>query len=96
MPATAKISVAMGRDELSLAKTAAEDEGISLSAFVTKAVRARLEEKRRMEAAAEVLATFAADDHPTPAEERDLLALWSSPAPARKTSHRAPAVSRRR
>lgn len=79
MAATEKVSVAMGGDELRLAKTAAKQEGISLSAFVTKAVRDRLEEKRRMEAAREVLATFGADDLPTPEEERELMALWSRP-----------------
>jgi hypothetical protein len=33
MAATQKISVAMGRDELRLAKTAANEEGVSLSAY---------------------------------------------------------------
>jgi hypothetical protein len=87
MASTEKISVAKGRDELRLAKTAAEKEGISLSAFVTKALRDRLEEQRRMAAAKEVLGTFGPDDFPTPEEERELLALWSTP---RKTPESAP------
>jgi hypothetical protein len=74
---TQKISVAMGRDELRLAKTAAEEEGVSLSAYVTRAVRERLEERRRLEAAREVLATFAVADFPTADEQRELVALWT-------------------
>src|SRR5579883_1550818 len=39
--ATRKVSVAMGREELRLAKVAAREEGVSLSAFLTRAVRDR-------------------------------------------------------
>jgi len=79
MPATEKISVAMGREELRLARTAAREAGVSLSAFVTEAVRDRLTEKRRREAARAVLATFDRVDFPTPERERELLELWSTP-----------------
>jgi predicted HicB family RNase H-like nuclease len=47
MAVTQKISVAMGVPELRLAKAAAEEEGVSLSAYVTQAVRKRLEERER-------------------------------------------------
>jgi hypothetical protein len=94
---TQKISVAMGRNELRLAKTAADEEGLSLSAFVTRAVRERLEERRRMEAAREVLATFSPEDLPTPEEQRDLVELWTRerpiaarPAQAQKARKRRP------
>ena len=79
MAATEKISVAMGREELRLAKAAAREAGVSLSAFVTAAVRDRLTEKRRWEAAREVLAIFDREDFPTPQRERELLELWSTP-----------------
>ena len=79
MPATEKISVAMGREELRLAKTAAREAGVSLSAFVTEAVRDRLTEKRRHEAALEVLAMFDRADLPSPEHERELVELWSTP-----------------
>lgn len=79
MATTEKISVALGRDELRLAKTAAEQDGVSLSAFVTGAVRARIEERRRMEAARQVLEMFAPEDFPTVEEQRELLTLWASP-----------------
>jgi len=77
MPLTQKISVAIGRDELRLAKTAAHEEGLSLSAFVTRAVRERLEERRRLEAARAVLATFTPEDFPTDQERRELIELWT-------------------
>jgi hypothetical protein len=99
MPLTEKISVAIGRDELRLAKTAAQEEGLSLSAFVTRAVRDRLEERRRFEAARAVLATFTTEDFPSDEERRDLIELWTRQrrgtvaAPkhgnARKRRHRA-------
>jgi len=85
MATTEKVSVALGRDELRLAKTAAEQDGVSLSAFVTGAVRARIEERRRMEAARKLLQVFEPEDFPTAEEQRELLTLWASP---RKTSTR--------
>jgi uncharacterized protein (DUF1778 family) len=88
MATTEKISVAIGRDELRLAKDAAEQEGMSLSAFVTEAVRARIEERRRLEAARRVLATFEPEDFPTAEEQRALLALWTLPR-ARSTTRSA-------
>jgi hypothetical protein len=77
MAATQKISVAMGRDELRLAKTAAHEEGVSLSAYVTRAVRDRLAERRRMAAAREFLATFDDAELPTEQEKRELIELWT-------------------
>lgn len=77
MATTEKISVALGRDELRLARNAAEQDGMSLSAFVTGAVRARIEERRRLQAARRVLATFEPEDFPTPDEQRELLASWA-------------------
>ncbi len=76
----------MGREELRLAKTAAREAGISLSAFVTEAVRGRLVEKRRKDAALEVLRAFAPEDFPAPDRERELLEQWSNVAGAEATS----------
>jgi hypothetical protein len=95
MAATQKISVAMGRAELRLAKTAAEEEGVSLSAYVTLAVRERLEERRRMEAAREFLATFAADELPTRDEQRQLLELWTQPRSPKSRRGRSRPAKRR-
>lgn len=52
MVSTAKVSVAIGRDELAWAKTLARSEGKSLSAVVTES----LAERRRLVALAEVVA----------------------------------------
>ena len=76
MSATAKISVAMGREELRLAKTAANAEGISLSAYVTRAVRDRLAEQRRLAAARAVMSTFGVGDFPSADEQEEIVALW--------------------
>jgi hypothetical protein len=99
MAATQKVSVAMGRDELRLAKTAARAEGVSLSAYVTHAVRERLAESERLEAAREFLATFAPDELPTAEEQRKLLERWARPRSARARGGRgrdARAAKRRR
>lgn len=96
MATTEKISVAMGRDELRLAKRAADEEGLSLSAFVTSAVRARIAEKRRADAAREVLAMFDPEDLPTPDVEAGLLALWSTPRRGPKTRSKAASKRERR
>ncbi len=81
MPVTQKISVALGRTELRPAKTAAAEEGVSLSAFLTQAVRKDLEERERLEAAREFLATFTRDELATPEERRALLKFWNEAKP---------------
>jgi hypothetical protein len=94
MAVTQKISVAMGLSELRLAKTAAEHDGVSLSAFVTSAVRDRLEERERLEAQREILAGFLPHEIPTADEQRVLVAFWNRQGPApgpprrRKTTRR--------
>jgi hypothetical protein len=96
MAATQKISVAMGRTELRLAKTAAEDEGVSLSAYVTRAVRDRLEERERQEARREILATFLPHEIPTAEEQRALVGFWNREGPAPSLSPRRKSESKRR
>jgi len=90
MGATQKISVAMSRDELRLAKTAAESEGLSLSAYVARAVRGCLEERRRRERAREFLATLDPDELPTAGEEQRLLELWKRPRSCKRAARRRP------
>ena len=48
MAVTEKVSVALGREELRLARRAAAKDGVSLSAFLTGAVRARLAEEEAL------------------------------------------------
>lgn len=60
MSTTAKVSVAIGRDELAWAKTLARREGKSLSAVVTES----LAERRRLAALAEVVAWMGEEQAP--------------------------------
>ena len=89
MATTEKVSVAIGREELRLARRAAEAAGMSLSAFVTSAVRSRVAEQRRLEAARQLLATFDPEDFATPEREAELLALWSRPRTKPPTKRRS-------
>jgi predicted transcriptional regulator len=85
--ATEKISISIGRQELRGAKVLASRLHVSLSTLVTDAVRLRIEEQARSEAAKAVLASFAPGDRATPEEQKALLARWSkkrSPKRARK------------
>ena len=95
MAATQKISVAMGAPGIRLAKTAAEDEGVSLSAYVTRAVRDRLEERERLAARREILATFLPNEIPTADEQRALVAFWNREGPAPSLSQRRKKKRRR-
>jgi hypothetical protein len=98
MPATEKISVTIGREELGHAKRLASRLGVSLSGFITDAVRERIQEQARREAALEVLAGFALEDRATPAEARALLERWSTPVLGvdRKKGKRRSSASRAR
>jgi hypothetical protein len=78
MGATEKISITLGRDELRGAKRLAAQLGLSLSTFVSDAVKRRLEAQARAEAGLEVLRTFPPEDRATPAEMRALLAHWGA------------------
>jgi len=78
MAATEKISVTIGRTELSQAKRLADHLGLSLSGFITDALKDRFQEQARRDAAQEVLATFAPEDRASPAEARALLEHWAA------------------
>jgi hypothetical protein len=84
MPATAKISVSIAREELRQAKQLAGRLGLSLSTFISDAVRQRIEAQARKHAGLEVLATFALAELPSQEEMRDLLASWSDRSGARR------------
>jgi hypothetical protein len=88
---TAKISVSMGQQELRHARRLASRLGLSLSTFITDAVRERIAEQERREAAEAVLASFPPEDRATPEEMADLLDRWRQPAPLP-----TPAARRRR
>ena len=81
MPVTQKVSVALGQTELRLAKTAAERDRVSLSAFVTEMLRRGLEERDRLDAARELLATFTTRERATVEEREELMKFWSEAMP---------------
>jgi hypothetical protein len=96
MSATEKISVTIGKSELSQAKRLADRLGLSLSGFLTDALKERIREQARREAAQEVLRTFEAEDRASPEEASRLLKQWS-PAPAKvRKSPRVRAASPKR
>ena len=92
MSATEKVSVTIGRQELGHAKRLASKLGVSLSGFITDAVRERVREQERLEAALEVLDGFSPQDLASPAETRELLERWAPAGP----SHAAGPKARRK
>ena len=106
MGATEKISITIGRVELRTARARAARRGLSLSMFITDAVRQSIEEQERREAAAAVLAKFAPEDRATAEEQEVLLERWglrprsapkaSAAASERKPRLRAPSKARGR
>jgi len=102
MPATEKVSVTLGREELRRAKQLALKLGLSLSTFINDAVRERIDAQARREAGLKVIETFPPEDRPSSAEMQALLARWrlapgaSSGRMAGKLRARAPNETRRR
>jgi hypothetical protein len=101
MAATEKISVTIGKTELSHAKRLADRLGLSLSGFLTDALKERIKEQGRREAAEEVLRTFAPEDRASPEEANALLKQWSGnhvrakkPSRTRKASVKSQRKSR--
>jgi hypothetical protein len=66
---TTKISIAIDKKKLRLARAAAKAAGMSLSAFLGRGVELQLEAHERFEAARELAATWSVESTPT-AEER--------------------------
>ncbi|MCC6902390.1 MAG: hypothetical protein IT377_25690 [Polyangiaceae bacterium] len=77
MSTTAKVSVTLSRADLQGAKRLAARLGTSLSSFITEAVRRRIEEQARREAAETVVAGFPSEDRASPEEMQSLLATWA-------------------
>src|SRR5437867_2315767 len=81
MPATEKISVTIGREELRRAKQLASRLGLSLSTFISDAVRQRVRARERQGAGRAVIATFAPEERPSADEMRALLSRWGMGQP---------------
>jgi hypothetical protein len=77
--ATTKISIAIDKHQLSLARTAAKTEGLSLSAYISRALAKQLEDQRRRDAARELHASWDAGTLPTTADRQAFLLRMSRP-----------------
>ncbi|HEX2687893.1 MAG TPA: hypothetical protein VHN14_14800 [Kofleriaceae bacterium] len=78
MPTT-KISIAIDQQQLGLARAAAKTEGLSLSAYIARALGKQLEDQRRIDAARELHASWGAGTIPTAADRDAFLARMSRP-----------------
>lgn len=96
MPATEKISVTIGRKELGHAKRLATRLGVSLSGFITDALRERVREQERREAALQVVARFSPEERASPAEAQALLEQWAAPATAAPKRRRSRGAASKR
>jgi hypothetical protein len=83
MPRT-KISIAIDKEQLSLARSAAKTEGLSLSAYISRALGKQLEDQRRIDAARKLHASWDASAMPTAADRDAFLARMARPR-ARRT-----------
>jgi len=77
--ATTKISIAIGKQQLGLARTAAKAEGLSLSAYISRALDKQLEDQRRIDAARQLHATWDAGALPTAADREAFLSRMVRP-----------------
>jgi hypothetical protein len=83
MPTT-KISIAIDKQQLSLARSAAKAEGLSLSAYIGRGLGKQLEDQRRIDAARKLHASWDASSIPTAADRDAFLARMARPR-ARRT-----------
>jgi len=90
MATTAKISIALGREELRHAKQLAARNRTSLSSVITDAVRDHVEAEARREAGEALLRTFAAEDRASPTEMRAFLDSWAMTLPKLERPKRKP------
>jgi hypothetical protein len=74
---TTKISIAIDKEQLRLARKAAKSEGLSLSAYIARALGTQLEDQRRLDAARELHAAWGPESAPTPKERDEFLARMS-------------------
>jgi hypothetical protein len=69
---TTKVSIAVDKQKLRLARAAAKSEGLSLSAFIGRALDLQLEEHGRVVAARELWADWGPESAPTDSDREAL------------------------
>jgi len=81
-----KVSVSVDKDTLRLAKARARDEGVSLSALMTRGLQQELDAQARLDAALEL---YGADGWPTADERRAIVESWAKPAAKQRGKRKA-------
>lgn len=76
---TQKTSIALGKEELAAAKKAAASEGLSLSAFLTKLVRAHVEQRAKLEAMDRFVSTYAPKHRLSEKARAAIESEWTAP-----------------
>jgi hypothetical protein len=81
---TAKISIAVDKEQLRLARKAAKSEGLSLSGFIARALGNQLEDQARLDAARQLHKSWDAESIPTAKDRQEFLERMSRPRKRRK------------
>jgi hypothetical protein len=81
---TTKISIAIDKEKLRLARAAAKSERLSLSAYIARALGKQLEDQERIDAARELHRSWGRSGVPTPRDKEDFLAQMSRPRRRRR------------
>ena len=74
---TTKISISLDKEQLRRARAASASEGLSLSAYVARALGTQLEDQRRLDASRVLHASWGPETVPTPKEREEFLAKMS-------------------
>ncbi len=90
MVRTTKISIAVDKEQLRLARKAAKAEGLSLSAYIAQALGSRLEDQERLDAARALHRSWGTASAPTDKDRAEFLAQMSRPS--RRAPRRAKAA----
>jgi hypothetical protein len=81
---TAKISIAIDKEKLALARAAAKSQRVSLSAYISGALGKQLEDQERIDAARQLHRSWGRSSMPTSRDREDFLAAMSRPRRRRR------------
>ena len=76
---TTKISISIDKKQLRLVRAAAKSEGLSVSAFIARALDGQIEAHDRLQAARELWAEWGAASIPTEKEREEIRRLMARP-----------------
>lgn len=81
-----KISVSVDKERLRLARAQAKEEGVSLSALLTRGLQHELDARARLEAALEL---YGPEGWPTREERRKIVDEWTTRPAKTRVKHKA-------